>query len=441
MELVTVLSRIQFALTAGFHIIFPALLIGLSAYLSLLYWRWMRSNDTVYLESYNIWLRVMLVIYVVGAITGVALSAQLDNIFGGFYDKVESALVPFRYYELVFATLLEGGCIGVMLLCTRQQRSYSRLIATFLFTFGIFLTAFFVISRNSWMNTPDGFSLVNGEFIVHSHLDVLFNPSFPLRYLHMITAGLMATSFFVLGMSAWRLLRKNDDKVARSSLNISLSTAVALSIAQFVIGDLHGLNVYEHQPMKIAAIEGQWETEKGAGFKLFAIPDMENEKNHYEVTIPNALSLVLEHDSNGEVRGLKELARQDRPNVPVSFYSFRVMLAMAVIMLVTAITGVLLRRRGQLETKKWFLRLAVLTSPTGLIAVIAGWFAAEVGRQPWTIYNMVRTSEVVTVNSGEQVITSLLAFSAGYTLLALVSIYFIRRIVIFNAGLFPGVAR
>lgn len=441
MELVTVLSRIQFALTAGFHIIFPALLIGLSVFLSILYWRWLKTSDESYLSSYNIWLRVLLVIYIVAAITGVALSAQLDNIFGGFYEKVESALVPFRHYELIFATLLEGGCIGVMLLCTKQRRSYSRFAATLLFTFGIFLTAFFVVSRNSWMNTPDGFTMENGEIFVYDYMAVLFNPSFPLRYLHMITAGLLSTSFFVLGMSAWRLLRNPTDRLASISLNIGLTAGIVLSIAQFIIGDLHGLDVYKHQPMKIAAIEGQWETERGADFKIFAVPDMKNERNDYEISIPNALSLVLEHDSNAEIRGLKELPPQSRPNVPVSFYSFRIMVAMGMVMLITSIIGIILRRRKVLESKQWFLRLAMLVSPAGLIAVIAGWFAAEVGRQPWTIYNMVRTSEVMTVNSGEQVITSLLVFSVGYTLLAIASVYCIRRIVLFNENMYCGFTR
>jgi len=430
MDLVTNLTRLQFGLTAGFHIIFPTLLIGISVYLCLLYWRWLRTNNTVYLDSYNLWLRLLLVIYIVAAITGVALSAQLDNLFGGFYRRLEDTLVPFRNYELIFATLLEGGCIGVMLLCTRDQRSYGRFTATLVFTFGIFLTAFFVTSRNSWMNTPAGFTWNGDHAEVFSMLQVLFNPSFPLRYLHMITAGLLASSFFIMGLSAYKLLHNKRDRVALTGLQISITAGLIFSITQFVIGDLHGLDVYKHQPMKIAALEGQWETEKAAGFKVFAIPDQESETNHYEFEIPYALSLILEHDSNAEIRGLKELPVEERPNVSMSFFSFRIMIAMAFIMLTTAITGIWLRRRHAIETKQWFLRLAVLTSPAGLIAVVAGWSAAEAARQPWTIYGLVKTIQTVTTDSNEQVITSLLIFSVSYTVLAILALFFIRQVLL-----------
>jgi len=435
MDLVTNLTRLQFGLTAGFHIIFPTLLIGLSVYLCLLYWRWLKTNDRIYLDSYNLWLRLLLIIYVVAAITGVALSAQLDNLFGGFYRLLEDTLVPFRSYELIFATILEGGCIGVMLLCTRNERSYGRFIATLLFTFGIFLTAFFVVSRNSWMNTPAGI-MWNGEHAeVFSYLQVLFNPSFPLRYLHMITAGLMASSFFIMGLSSYRLLRIKGDQIALTGLQLGISAALIFSIAQFIIGDLHGLDVLKHQPMKIAALEGQWETEKGAGFKVFAIPDNENETNHYEFEIPYALSLVLKHDIDGEIKGLKELPEQERPNVSVSFFSFRIMIAMAILMLITASIGIWLRRRYHLETKRWYLRLTLFTAPSGLIAVIAGWSAAEAARQPWTIYGLVKTAQTVTTNSNEQVIISLLIFSVSYTVLGILALFAMRQVVLGRCSL------
>jgi len=430
MDLVAGLTRLQFGLTAGFHIIFPTLLIGLSVFLCYLYWRWMQTDDKVYLHSYNLWLRILLVIYIVAAITGVALSAQLDNLFGGFYRRLEDTLVPFRNYELIFATLLEGGCIGVMLLCTRSQRSYRRFIATLLFTLGIFITALFVVSRNSWMNTPAGFNWTGDHAEVFDHLQVLFNPSFPLRYLHMITAGLMASSFFVMGLSSYRLMYKSSDIVARKGLQIGISAALIFTISQFIIGDLHGLNVYQHQPMKIAALEGQWETERGAGFKLFAIPDTKNETNHYEVKIPYAMSILLEHELDGEVKGLKELPAELRPNVTIAFFAFRIMLGMAVLMLITVVMGVWLRRRHDLEDKRWYLRLTLLTAPAGLIAVIAGWAAAEVARQPWAIYGLVKTVRTVTTESAEQVITSLMIFSVGYTLLGLIAFALIKRVLL-----------
>jgi len=429
MDLVTNLTRLQFGLTAGFHIIFPTLLIGISSYLCLLYWRWLKTNKDVFLNSYNLWLRILLVIYIVAAVTGVPLSVQLDNLFGGFYRRLEDTLVPFRSYELTFATLLEGGCIGLMLLCNRNTRSYARFAATILFTLGIYLTAMFVVSRNSWMNTPAGFTWNNDHAEVFSYLQVLFNPSFPLRYLHMITAGLMASSFFIVGLSSYRLLRNKGDHVARLGIRFGVTAALVFSVAQFIIGDLHGLDVYKHQPMKIAALEGQWENEQGAGFKIFAIPDPENETNLYELEIPYALSLVLKHDISGEIKGLKELPANERPNIAVSFFSFRIMIAMALLMLITALIGVWLRRHHDLESKRWYLRLMVFVSPAGLIAVIAGWSAAESARQPWTIYGLVKTIQTVTTESSEQVITSLLIFSVSYTALAIFTFIVIKQIL------------
>ncbi|MBT9568355.1 MAG: cytochrome ubiquinol oxidase subunit I [Thiobacillus sp.] len=430
MDMVIVLSRLQFGVTAGYHIIFPTLLIGLSTFLSYLYIRWMRSDNHIYLDAYGLWLKVIVIVYIVAAITGVALSVQLDHVFGGFYERVEDALVLVRQFELLFATILEGGCIGVMLLCTRNPRSYRRLAATLLFNLGIFLTAFFVISRNSWMNTPAGFEWVDGHAVATNHLEILFNPSFIPRYLHMIMAGFMATSFFVLGLSAYKLRRNKNDHVMRKSLSLALSAGLIFSVAQFIIGDIHGLNTHENQPMKIAAIEGQWESERGAGFKVFAMPDMANEENRAVVEIPYVASILLTHDINGEIRGLKEIPAQDRPNVPLVFYSFRIMIAMAMLMLATAIIGSWLKRRHRLVQTPWFLRLALWTMPAGLIAVIAGWVVAEVGRQPWVVYGLLRTSHVVTSESSDQVALSLAVFVVGYAILSIATVFFLRRVLL-----------
>jgi len=429
MEFIGFLSRLQFGLTASYHIIFPTLLIGLSTFLSFLYWRWLRTNNEVYHESYQLWLRVLLIIYVVGAITGVALSTQIDSVFGKFYSTVDDALTPFRHYELILAVLLEGGSIGVMFLCTRNKRSYKRFAATLVFNFGILVTAFFVISRNSWMNTPAGFEWVDGLAIATNTLDIVFNPSFPLRYIHMITAGLLASAFFVIGISAYQLLKEKQHHIALQNIRFGIIAAAVLSIMQIVIGDLHGLNVYEHQPMKVAALEGHWDTEQGAGFVLFGIPDDELEMNRHEVKIPYALSLLLEHDTKATVKGLKEIPQQDRPNVAISFYSFRIMLTMAFLMLFTALTGLWLLRRGNIQNRTGFLRWSVLMLPSGLLAVITGWTAAETARQPWVVYNMLRTSQSLTADSSGQVMFSLVVFLIGYTLLTLATVYCLQRVI------------
>ncbi len=265
LELINTLSRIQFAVSASYHIIFPSLLIGLSTFLSFLYWRWLHTKKQVYLDNYELWLKMLVLIYFSAAITGVALSAQLDNMFGGFYTQVGAALIPIRQIELVLAIILEGGCIGVMVFYARRKRSYGRFSATLLFNVGIFLTAFLVISRNSWMNTPSGVEWVDGYAIALDYGEILFNPSFPLRYAHMMVAGLMASSFVVMGLSAFRLLRLTDGhEMSFMSFRIAFKAALVLTPCQFIIGDLHGLDIYQHQPMKIASMEGHWDTARGA---------------------------------------------------------------------------------------------------------------------------------------------------------------------------------
>jgi len=431
------LSRLQFGFTAGFHIIFPTLLIGLSTFLSFLYWRWLRTNDRVFLDTYTLWLNILVVVYVIAAISGVALSAQLDNVFGGFYEKAQAALVPVREYELMFAVLLEGGCIGVMLFHRRQERSYGRFTATLLFNFGIFLTAFLVISRNSWMNTPTGVEWVQGEAIVLDHWAVIFNPSFPLRYLHMLTAGLMSSAFLVLGLSACRYLKKGPDAVTKKSMVLGLTAAFFFTMFQFIIGHLHGADVLTSQPVKFAAMEGQWETEQGASFKVFAVPDPLNEVNRYSVEIPNVLSLLLKYDADGEIRGLKEFAPEERPNVAIMFYSFRIMIAMALLMLITVVVGMRLMYQDRLESSRWFLTLALIMAPSGLIAVIAGWVVAEVGRQPWAVYGVIKTADIITAQSSDQLLTSMTIFGFSYLFLGITTIVLFRHILLKDGGLYP----
>ena len=426
------LSRLQFGFTAGFHIIFPTLLIGLSTFLSFLYWRWLRTNDQVFLDTYSLWLNILVVVYVVAAVSGVALSAQLDNVFGGFYEKAQAALVPVREYELIFAILLEGGCIGVMLFHRRKERSYGRFTATLLFNFGIFLTAFLVISRNSWMNTPTGVEWIQGEAIVLDYWAVIFNPSFPLRYLHMLTAGLMSTAFLVLGFSAYRYLKNGPDMVTKKSMVLGLTAAFFFTVIQFVVGHFHGYDVLTSQPVKFAAMEGQWETEYGASFKVFAVPDLQNERNLYSVEIPKALSLLLTSDASGEIRGLKEFPREERPNVTIMFYSFRIMIAMALLMLITVIVGMRLMYQDRLESSSWFLKSTLIMVPSGLIAVISGWIVAEVGRQPWTVYGVIKTTDIITAHSSDQLLTSMTIFGFSYLFMGITTLVLFRYILLKN---------
>jgi len=430
---VVILSRIQFGATASYHIIFPSLLIGLSTLLSFLYAKWLKTNNQVYLDSYELWLKLLVIVYLSAAVTGVALSSQLDNVFGGFYSQVEQALLPIRRIELFLAIILEGGCIGVMLFYARQKRSRGRFAATLIFNLGIFLTALFVVSRNSWMNTPAGIDWIGNQAHVISYFDVLFNPSFPLRYAHMIIAGLMATSFVIMGIAAFRLLKNSSDATAIKSFTIGFKSAVVFTISQFIIGDLHGLDIHKHQPLKVAAMEGHWETGRGSDFIVWGNPDSENELNHNEIKIPNALSLILTHSMDGKVRGIKELARDERPNIPLAFYAFRVMLAMALLMLTIVIIGGVISRHRPLHQQPWFLKTTLISSPAGLIAIIAGWISAEVARQPWAVYGIIKTSDIVSTKSSEQIITSMTLLTVLYLLLSILSVYLIGKFVLRDA--------
>ena len=429
-DAVTTLARVQFGLTASYHIIFPSLLIGLSSFLTFLYWKWLRTHQALYLDAYELWLKLLVIVYLLAATTGVALSAQLDTVFAGFYLQVENALLPIRQLELVLAILLEGGCIGVMIFYARRKKSYGRFAAIALFNIGIFITALLVVSRNSWMNTPAGVEWINNQAHVLSYWEVLFNPSFPLRYAHMLIAGFMATGFVVMGMTAFRLLKNKQDDIARASFNIAFKTALIFTLAQFIVGDLHGLDVFKHQPLKIASMEGHWETERGADFVLWATPDEENENNRNALKIPYALSLLLTHDMNGEVLGIKELPADERPNIGLVFYAFRIMLLKAMIMLVVVILGAWVARTKPLHEHQWFLKLAILMSPSGLIAIISGWLVAEVARQPWTVYGILKTDQTITAHSTEQLTTSLAIFSLLYIVLSIIAAFFIYKFIL-----------
>lgn len=440
-ELINTLSRLQFAVSASYHIIFPSLLIGLSTLLSFLYGRWLYTKKQVYLDNYELWLKFLVVIYFSAAITGVALSAQLDNIFGGFYTQVGAALLPIRQIELVLAIILEGGCIGVMIFYARGKRSSGRFSATLLFNAGIFLTAFFVISRNSWMNTPSGVEWVDGYAVALNYWEILFNPSFPLRYAHMMVAGLMATSFVVMGLSAYRLLRlKEGHEMNSMSFRIAFKAALVLTPCQFIVGDLHGLDVYQHQPLKIASMEGHWDTARGADLIIWARPNQEMERNDNEIVIPSALSLILTHSGNGEVLGIKELARDERPNISLAFYAFRIMIALAIVMLIFILSGVYKGKKAPLETQRGFLQASLWVAPAGLMAIIAGWIVAETARQPWTVYAVIKTSDTLSAQTSEQVINSIILLSLLYFVLSICIILILKKTLL-SDGLSAGVAK
>ena len=383
-----VLARLQFGATASFHILFPCLIIGLSSYLAVLELLWLRTGHTMYRTLFDFWIRPFAVVFVIGVATGVVLSFQLDTAFGGFYEHTVDVLVPIRRVEFINAMLLEAGCFGVMVWGRPYVGRRLHLAATLIVTLGVYVSVFCVLSRNSWMQTPAGYLLTDGELRLADWQAAVFNPSFPYRFAHMVGAAWTSTAFVVLGVFAAILLRSPGHVMASRGLRAAVIAGALLVPLQMLSGDLHGLNTRDHQPIKLAAMEGLWHTTRGAPLVPFAVPDPATETNRLALEIPNLASLILTHDPDGELLGLSEVPRHERPNVPIVFYSFRIMVACGLLMLVVAVTGLLLLLRQRLTKSSWYLRLCCWSAPAGLIATIAGWCVTEAGRQPWVVYGV-----------------------------------------------------
>lgn len=423
------LSRLLFGVTASFHIIFPCLVIGLAFYLAILEFLWLKTKQEIYRTQYKFWLKPFASVFIIGMITGVVLSYQLDTTFSDFYERTASILVPIRRVELTNVLILEGGTLGIMVWGWRRVGTRLHFIATLMMVLGVLIAGACITARNSWMQTPDGYALVGNQILLQDWFSAIFSPSFPYRFLHMLAAASLSTAFFVLGISAWFLINKQYREFAQYSLRFALIAILIMTPVQIFLGHLHGVNTYEHQPLKIAAIEGLWETTHGAPLILFAVPDQETEQNRYAVEIPHLASLIITHDLDGELMGLKDVPKTERPNVPIVFISFRVMVGIALLMLLVGVTGVFLMKKRRLYQSRWFLRTCVAMTPSGFIATIAGWCVTEVGRQPWVVSGLVKTTEIVTSPPGSQVVRFLGFIGAFYTLLFLIFLYSLWRFI------------
>lgn len=408
------LSRIQFAVTIGFHILFPTLTIGLASFLLIVEIQWLRTGDPAWRSLFRFWMKLFALAFGMGVVSGVVLSYELGTNFAPFVRATANVLGPLLGYEVLTAFFLEAGFLGIMLFGWDRVGPKLHLLATAMVAVGTVISAFWILAANSWMQTPQGHVLVDGTFQVVDFRQAIFNPSFPYRFAHMTMAAYLATAFAVAAVSAWHVLRGDRGPVMRRGLAYGLGLAALLAPAQVVVGDLHGLNVRDHQPIKLAAMEAIWETTRGAPLLLFAWPDEAAETNRFELGIPRAGSLILTHELDGEVQGLKEVPPEDRPNVPIVFFAFRVMVGLGVIMLVLAWMGVWLQWRGRLAESRRFLRLVVLAGPSGFIAVLAGWIVAEVGRQPWVVYGLMRTADAVSAVPAHTVAASLALFIVVY---------------------------
>ncbi|WP_323845402.1 cytochrome ubiquinol oxidase subunit I [Microbulbifer magnicolonia] len=410
-----ILSRMQFAANISFHILFPTITIALGWIVFFFKLRFEQTNNPVWMRAYRFWVKVFALNFALGVVSGITMSFQFGTNWPGFMEKVGNIAGPLLGYEVLTAFFLEATFLGIMLFGINRVPSKIHTLSAFVVAVGTTLSAFWILALNSWMQTPAGFEIRDGVVHASDWLAVIFNPSFPYRLTHMLLASGLTASFFVAGLSAYRIL-KGDPKLApRLALKTGLVLAAILAPIQAFVGDLHGLNTFEHQPQKIAAMEGVWETERGAPLLLFAIPDEAQRTNHFEIAIPKLASLILTHERDGEIRGLNEFEGNHPPVKPL-FFGFRIMVGMGVLMLAVAWTGCfLLRRRGELP--RWMLKVVVAMTFSGWVATLAGWYVTEIGRQPWLVTGVLRTADAVTPLAPANVGFSLTLYLLVYAVL------------------------
>ncbi len=424
------LSRIQFGFVIAFHIIFPSFTIGLASFIAVLEGLWLKTDKPVYRALSDLWTRIFAVSFGMGVVSGVVMSYQFGTNWSRYADTTANILGPMFSYEVITAFFLEATFLGILLFGRNRVSRPVHFFAAVMVALGTLTSAFWILAANSWMHTPAGYTVENGHFMVADWAAAIFNPSFPYRLVHMVTAAYLTTAFVVISVGALYLLQGRFYSQARTMVSMAFGLVTILAPLQIVLGDLHGLNTLEHQPAKIAAMEGHWETQRGAPLLLFAWPDQEAATNRFEIAIPKLGSLILTHQLDGEIKGLKEWAPENRPYVPIVFWTFRIMVGIGLIMLTMAMISVVLRFRGRLYDHRWFLRAALACGPIGFGAVIAGWITTEVGRQPWIVYGLMRTADAVSpaVTAGN-VVTSMIAFFAAYAIIFSAGSIYIFRLV------------
>jgi len=424
------LSRLQFAFVMSFHILFPAFTIGLASYIAVLEALVLLTKRDVYARLSRFWTKLFAVSFGMGVVSGIVMSYQFGSNWSRFADISAGVIGPLLGYEVMTAFFLEATFLGIMLFGRRRVHPRLHFFATCMVALGVLVSSFWILSANSWMHTPAGFRTENGVFTVTSWREVIFNPSFPYRFTHMVAASYLTTAFVVIGVSAYFLRRDRFPDSSRTALNMGLGLVAILAPLQLVIGDLHGLNTLRHQPAKIAAIEGHWETQRGAPFIVFALPDPAQARNDFEVAVPKLGSLILTHSWEGEIKGLKEWAPQDRPPVAIVFFAFRLMVGIGLLMILVGLVSLYLRVRKRLYDSPRFLQLCQYCLPLGFVALLAGWFTTEVGRQPWTVYGVLRTAQSDTpALAGIHVLVSLLVYVVVYAVVFGAGLYYLYRIV------------
>jgi len=415
------LSRIQFGANITFHILFPAITIALCWILLFFKLRYDSTRDEKWMDAYRFWIKPFALCFALGVVSGITMSFQFGTNWPGFMEKVGNVAGPLLAYEVLTAFFLEATFLGIMLFGTGRVSNRVQTIATVLVAVGTTLSAFWIIALNSWMHTPAGFEMIDGKAHVTDWMAVLFNPSSPYRLTHMLLASGLTAAFLVAGISAYRWLRGDKSASVNAALRTGVYVAALLIPLQIVVGDLHGLNTLEYQPAKVAAMEGIWNTERNAALRIFAIPDEAARTNSYEISIPELGSWILTHSGDGEIKGLNEFRGEHPPVAPV-FFAFRIMVGVGMLMLVVSWIGAWqLLRRG--EPGRWLARSLVAMTFAGWIALVAGWYTTEIGRQPWLVKGVLRTSDAVSNATAPMVATSLAMYLTLYVLLLVSFIY------------------
>ena len=414
------LSRIQFAANITFHILFPTITIALGWVLFYFKIKFNRTGDSYWQEAYQFWVKVFALSFALGVVSGITMSFQFGTNWPGYMETVGNIAGPLLAYEVLTAFFLEATFLGIMLFGAKRVSARVHTLATFLVAFGTSLSAFWIIVLNSWMQTPQGFEMINGQAHALNWMEIIFNPSMPYRLAHMMTASFLTVFFLLAGLSAYRSLQGSRSQANRKVLKLAIVAAAILTPIQIFLGDMHGLNTLKHQPAKLAAMEGIWNTEKGVPAVIFAIPDEKTQSNRFEIAIPKLASFYLTHDWNGEVQGLKDFEKT--PPVKPVFFAFRIMVGVGVLMLAISWYGWWRLRRSE-DLPNWLARGFVWMSFSGWVAVVAGWYVTEIGRQPYLVYGVLTTAEAATKLPGGMIFSSLMMYLFLYVTLILAYIW------------------
>ncbi|MDY0006817.1 MAG: cytochrome ubiquinol oxidase subunit I [Spongiibacteraceae bacterium] len=421
-----ILARIQFAANISFHILFPAISIGLAWLLLFFRWRYTRTGDKTWEYAYFFWVKIFALTFAMGVVSGITMSFQFGTNWPGFMERAGNVAGPLLGYEVLTAFFLEASFLGIMLFGKDRVSNRMHLISTFLVAFGTALSAFWILSLNSWMQTPTGYRLEEGVVMVESWWAVIFNPSFPYRFLHMLAASILTSAFLVAGVSAWRALRGMDGPGTWKVMRVGVIVAAIMAPLQIFLGDLHGLNTLEHQPAKVAAMEALWDTEEGAPFVMVAWPDEKSRSNRFALEVPYAASLILTHDAKGKVQGLNDFVGE-HPPVALVFWSFRVMLLVGVLMLVVGWWAAW-ELRGNRRAGRPLLHALSWMTFSGWVAVLAGWYVTEIGRQPWIVEGVLLVKDVVADHSSATLTGTLLGYVFLYLFLLAFYVAAIRHL-------------